>query len=81
MKILEITRGHLKIEFDSKTTTIFGEGLLDNPTSINYIVYSNSLINWDPPHDNETIDDASKIKILDELKGELNSMGLKAAIE
>lgn len=54
MQLLEIHRGHIKIEVLGRTVTITGEGFIrpagqtaPDPAYADYVVYANTLTHWD----------------------------------
>lgn len=79
--IIEITRGHICLKVDNKTIRIAGEGLLSKKGQPNYIVYLNSIKKWDPPFDNEIIDEKTKEKIIEKIKVETKEKGLIVEFE
>jgi len=79
--IIEISRSHIKMKIREKTITIDGEAYLRGHGSPDFVAYSNSIVHWDPPNDNEKIDDQTKIKILEKLKNEMNKRKMTIEIE
>lgn len=58
------------MKINNKVVTIMGEALLPDKDLPEYVVYSNLIQNWDPPHDNESIDHHLKDQIIAILKAE-----------
>lgn len=79
--IIEITRSHIKMKFGEKTVTIEGEAYLRGHGSPDFVAYSNSIDYWDPPHDNERVDDQEKSMILENLKIEMDKKKMTLEIE
>lgn len=64
MKLVDIARGHITIEYGRKTVTIYGEALLRGHGSPDFVVYADSIKWWDAPDDHEQIGDEVKNIIL-----------------
>ena len=79
--IVHIARGHIVLEFEGKQVTIRGEAFLPGHGSPDFIVYSNSIHRWDPPNDDEAIDEATKKRILDALIQEMKRRNMIVEIE
>lgn len=62
--ILRITRGNVRVEFGGRTVTIDGEAFLPGYGSPDFVLDRQSLRHWDPPFDDEPIDDATREEIL-----------------
>lgn len=75
--IIEITRGHIRLQIDNKVVTVRGEALLSGNDLPAYVVYSDSIQNWDPPHENVIIDHHLKNKIIEILKTEIANKNIK----
>lgn len=54
------TRSYIKIEMEGKVLKIAGELTLGG-----FVADRETIKNWDPPHDGESIDDLLKQKIID----------------
>lgn len=53
------TSSYIKVEIDNKTLKIQGEMLVGG-----FLAYSDSIKNWESPHDSISIDDATKSEII-----------------
>ena len=78
--ILEFTRGHIRMTFEGRTVTIGGEALLPGHGSPDFVVYANSLNNFDAP-DSGAISGATRERILMQLAQELRARGTRFEIE
>jgi hypothetical protein len=67
--ILEATRGHIRFQFEERTGTIESEILVPHDLGDSgRVVYRDTFQRWDPPFDNEVVDEETKDKILKELQ-------------
>jgi len=78
--ILEITRGHIRMEIEGKKITILGEAYFRGSGSPDFVVYSNSIRNWDAP-DSGYIDKYTKEKIIRELYKSMKEKNMTIEIE
>lgn len=69
--ILEMTRGHIKLKVGEKTVTIYGEAMLPAPGEPDFVCSRNAIKAWDPPDDEEPIDEGMCQKILALIREEL----------
>jgi len=76
--IIELTRGHITVKVGDKIAIVLGEILSG---SINFVVYENSIQNWEPPHDQNPISEAEKEEIIATLKKDAKETNLKIEIE
>ena len=83
MKILEINRGHVKVQVGEKTVTVYGEALMrvEGVNDIDFVLYSDTVKNWDAPANAEKISAADKKKILDFIKKDFTARKNKLEIE
>ena len=80
--ILEISRGRVRAQIGVKTATVEGEGYLKGHGSPDFVLYRNSIRTWDPPHDPDVIDDATRESILSTIKAEMQSeKGMTVEVE
>ncbi|ARU60013.1 hypothetical protein CBW65_02235 [Tumebacillus avium] len=59
------TSSYIKVEYDNKTVKIQGEMTVGG-----FIAYSDTIKNWESPHENLAIDDVTKSKIIKEVIAE-----------
>jgi hypothetical protein len=83
MKILEIYRGHVKVQVGKKSATVYGEALMriKSGNDIDYVLYTNSIKNWDAPDEGEKISEANEKKIVDFIKKDFAARNNKLEIE
>lgn len=53
MRLLDLSRGHLIVEVDKKTVTIYGEGFIRGLSLSDFVLYSNSVDRWDAPNEDK----------------------------
>jgi hypothetical protein len=75
--IIESTPGHVRAKFGDRTVKIGCEVFARGYGSPDFVLYKNSINQWDPPHDAEPIDESAKDAIIQEIKSvmetEMNS--------
>lgn len=75
--ITEISRGHVTLQMLGKKITIKGE-LQSTPL---FVVYADSINEWDPPHQSVKIDSVTKESILTVLKESLTKRSIMMEID
>lgn len=88
MRLIEIHRGHIRLEALGRTITIGGEGFVRpnapmalNPDYVDYVVYLNTLTHWDAPWEHETFSPDVPSAVASFLKEHFEQRGLRLAIE
>ena len=76
--IVEMTRGHIRAQYDGRSITVEGEVLLGHP---NFVIYADSINAWDPPYAEEEFTAEDKESVLRRLKKDLDERGLTYEIE
>jgi hypothetical protein len=79
--IKSLTRGTVVFEFEGKTATLQGEGYLRGHGSPDWVIYANSLVGWDVPHQREVLDDDVKTRLLAALLAAFRARGMTAVVE
>jgi Immunity protein 74 len=79
--IKKLSRGSVTFEFEGRTATLQGEAYLRGFGSPDFVVYANSLLQWDPPHEAEMLDGATKARLFDALLVAFQARGMSAEIE
>lgn len=83
MELVEISRGHLSVRDGARAVTIYGEALLRGHGSPDFVLYQNSIGDWDAPSEseNENVSSDEKDQILRYLQEEFSrrSMVLEIA--
>lgn len=59
------TRSYIKIEIDGKVVKIEAEKIVEG-----FVNFKNTITNWEPPYENEVIDDKMKKEIVDKVINE-----------
>ena len=81
MELSEIARGHLRVKNGAKCLTIYGEALLRGYGSPDFVLYENSIENWDAPNDEEAITPAEKGQLIQFLTQEFHRRKMILEIE
>ncbi len=79
--ILSTSRSNIKFEFDGKIINIECEAYLPGYGSPDFVIYSNSIRNWESPDENEEINDDQRKQILEALQFELAQKNISSEIE
>lgn len=79
--IIEIARGHIRLQFGGRIVTIEGEAYASGYGSPNFVAYRSSIRRWDPPYESLTIDDETKGEILIDLASRMKEKGMSIEIE
>jgi hypothetical protein len=79
--ILELTRGHIRMQVEGKTVTIACEGYMRGQGSPDFDVYADSIRSWDPPNADVEIDQKTRDRILDLLREEMAKRKLTVEIQ
>jgi hypothetical protein len=70
MELTEIARGHLRVKDGSKNITIYGEALLRGYGSPDFVLYQNTIENWDAPNGQTTVTPSEKELLIQFIKDE-----------
>lgn len=81
MELVELTRGHLRVQDDVKSVTIYGEALLRGYGSPDFVLYQNSIEKWDAPNDQEDVTPAKKEQLIQFLREEFSKRKMFLEIE
>ncbi len=76
-----MTRSRIEFEFEGKTISVGCEAYLPGYGSPDFVIYSNSIKNWEPPHEKEAISDEERMIILEALQAELKQKNISFEIE
>jgi hypothetical protein len=57
-------RWSFRVRIDDRTITLEGEMMVSGSKPADYLIFSSSVKSWDPPFENEIIDDRTKQDIL-----------------
>lgn len=81
MEFIEVSRGHLKVREGERIVTIYGEALLREHGSPDFVVYSNTIVKWDIPFQEEAISEDKKEEILRFVREEFGRRKMTVEIE
>lgn len=70
------TMSYIKVEIDGKVVKIEGEKIIGG-----FVAFKNTIKNWEPPYDNEVIDDKLKQEIMDRVINETKNSHLVITFE
>jgi len=73
--IKELTRSHILFAHGNRVVKIYGEMLVPTPGFSDYLIYKRTIKCWEPPFENEAIDEATKEHILREIETEMAKIG------
>jgi len=81
MELTEISRGHLRVKNGTKNITVYGEALLREYGSPDFVLYQNSIEKWDAPNEQEHITPAKKDQLIRFLNEEFSRRKMFLEIE
>jgi len=81
MQLTEITRGHLRIIDGARSVTVYGEALLREHGSPDFVLYQNSIEKWDAPNDKVDLTSTEKKQLIQFLKEEFSRRKIFLEIE
>lgn len=70
------TMSYIKVEINGKTVKIEGEKVIDG-----FIAFKNTIRNWEPPYENEVIDENLKEEIMKRVTNETKNSHLVITFE
>ncbi|SHJ56452.1 Immunity protein 74 [Clostridium amylolyticum] len=70
------TMSYIKVEIDGKTVKIEGEKVIGG-----FIAFKNTMKNWEPPYENEVIDEKLKQEIIQKVYDETKNSHLVITFE
>lgn len=79
--LLELDRWKIRLKIGEKIVTIRGEALFPAPGEPDFICGRNAVKTWDPPHENEVIDEVTRQKIFDLAREELAKRKMTLEVE
>jgi hypothetical protein len=81
MELTKITRGHMVLKDNHKTTIIYGEAFIRGHGSPDFIVFSNTILRWDFPNDDCEISSQEKSEIIKFLRDEFIRRNMTVEID
>ncbi len=79
--IIDMARSYIRLKVGDKTIKIEGEAYIPGHGSPDFVAYANSIKIWEPPYENERINEDTKNKIIETLKSESIKKNIKIEIE
>jgi len=70
------TMSYIKVEINGKTVKIEGEKIIGG-----FIAFKNTIRNWEPPYENEVIDENLKQEIMKKVTDETKNSHLEITFE
>jgi hypothetical protein len=81
MGIIRITKGTIKLQVGDRAVTVDGEAYARGYGNPDFVVYADSIRNWDQPNDRVAIDEKEKKEILDLIKSEMHKRNMTVEVE
>ncbi|TCR62903.1 Imm74 family immunity protein [Rhizobium sp. BK376] len=79
--IQEVSRGHIRVKIIDRVATVQGEMFFPGNDKLGFVVYSDTIKFWDPPHQALPILPAEKQFILDDIIADFAKGGHTLEIE
>lgn len=79
--ILDITRGHIKVKIGGKTVTLQGEMFFPGNDKMGFVLYRNSIKNWDEPNQDLPITPDEVDAIMDDIRNDFAKGGHTFEVE
>ena len=79
--IIDVTRGHIKVQLLGRTATVQGEMFFPGNDKMGFVVYSDTLKFWDEPNRAVMISESEKQLILDDIKADFEKGGHTLEVE
>lgn len=70
------TSSYIKVEYNNKTVKIQGEKIVGG-----FLAYSDTIKQWEPPHDDVTIDESTKMELIREVIDKTKDTNYKIEFE
>lgn len=81
MQLIEIARGHVRVKDGVKSVTIYGEALLREHGSPDFVLYKNSINKWDTPNNQQGLTPVEKQQVIHFLKEEFSRRKISLEIK
>ena len=79
--IVNITRGHIKIEINNRVAIVQGEMFFPEDNKLGFVVYSDTIRFWEKPHESIPISNTEKQLILNDIAADFSKEGHTLEIE
>jgi hypothetical protein len=79
--IKKMTPSKIHVDLVGRCVTVEGEALLPGHGSPDFVIYPDSIVGWDVPHDSDDFTAEDKRLVIEELKKDLNERGITYLIE
>jgi hypothetical protein len=79
--LLELTRSHLKVKLGERTATIQGELCRLDDGRMGFVIYSDTITNWDEPHRAEELSPADIKRVIDAIGFDFSRNGHTLLVE
>lgn len=70
------TSSYILVEIDGKTVKIQGEMIING-----FVAYADTIKHWESPNENESIDEQTKQRIVEEVSAQINDDNYKIIFE
>lgn len=81
MEVIEISRGHVRVQNGAKSVTMYGEALFGGEGSADFVLYQDTIKKWDAPNGHEDVTPAEKDQLIQFLKEEFPRRKMLLEIE
>lgn len=79
--ILEVSRGHIKVELGGRFATVPGEMFFPPDDKLGFVVFKNEIIAWDSPHQAERLTSDDVQSIIREIETDFEKDGHTLVVE
>lgn len=81
MRIIEIARGHLRIEEDGRLITVRGEAHLRGHGSPDFVIYKSGMQHWDAPDDARRLTADDQRRLINFIEAEFLKRDMRVEFE
>lgn len=79
--ILEVSRGHIKVEIRGREITVPGEMFFPPNDKMGFAIFKNEIKSWDSPNDSDMLTDEEIDEVIKDIQGDFAKGGHTLEIE
>lgn len=79
--ILDVSKGHIKVEFDGRRVTVPGEMFFPPNNKMGFAIFKNDIKYWDKPNENMKLSDEDISNVINDIKIDFEKGGHTLEIE
>lgn len=79
--VIDVSRGHILVKLMDRTVTVRGEMFFPGGDKLGFVIYSDTIISWDPPNQDLTITPTERELIIDDIRRDFASGGHTLDVE